>query len=183
MATSLVPKRQAIAIQRLEIQRDRISRAVSYFGEHSREIYDLLQDDKNEQAIASLQKQLLASTVRMIPKAEKAYKADPKQSNANAYNTLVTTASELVASIQANADRRMISDRVVRELLKPAFTQCVQNIVTEHFTLKSRLASLIPEPDRPRANDHIDNSAKSIAQEMSVIANLLAKNIDEALTG
>ena len=84
MATSLVPKRQAIAIQRLEIQRDRISRAVSYFGEHSREIYDLLQDDKNEQAIASLQKQLLASTVRMIPKAEKAYKADPKQSNANA---------------------------------------------------------------------------------------------------
>jgi hypothetical protein len=70
----------------------------------------------------------LAETLELIPKAKRAYMRYQSQSNANAYNGLVTKCQELLADIQALDDRGGALERILDQTIVPSFMGIISNL-------------------------------------------------------
>lgn len=161
---------------------EEIEKLSSVFGMPSKDIQKLINSDKTDSAISYFQNQMFKALVNLIPKAEAAYTKDPKQSNAYALNVLIETSRKLVQDIRATSDRNSVAKQVVNELMLPSFRTCIQDMIAEHFLLKSKLKSLVSSKDRRLLESSVDDCARVVAEKMSIIGKNLADNVSKAIS-
>ncbi len=86
-------------------------------------------------------REILASLLRQLPKAEANYKASGAERAAYAYTNLNNQVRDLMADLRAMSSTDALADQIVREAIAPAFMQLVNYIVTEVGTMRSRITS------------------------------------------
>jgi hypothetical protein len=114
---------------------------------------------------ALVQRGFLMQLIDLIPVAEDAYRDYPSQSNAYALNTLISSAREVLAEIEAQNDGTQMSVSLVQEILMPSFQEIAQQIVLAIYALREQMLRLVTESkDRTAVDKHIDAIGGDIRQ-------------------
>lgn len=145
-------------------EKRRLATMNSLFGQYTDDIQKLIEIGDNDIMSLRFQKNMLVTLIDVLPIAEEQYRKNPGQSNSYAFSGLIAQCRELINDIQAASDRSLLSNRIGRDILIPAFTRIAQNVIdTMHYT-KRELESIVPDDKVVRLHTSLDNSAKSIAK-------------------
>lgn len=112
---------------------------------------------------ALIQRGLLMQLLDLIPVAEDAYIDYPSQSNAYALNTLISSAREVLAEIEAQNDGTQLSISLVQEILMPSFQEIAQMMVLAIYALRESMLSVATTPQaRDLMHKKIDEAGTQI---------------------
>jgi hypothetical protein len=140
---------------------------VANFGANAQVIIDMLESNDNDGALTLLKKRLLQTVIDVLPDAEKFLRDSGGAKGTYAFVTLISQIRELITDIQSDHDRRHIARNICEEVLRPAFMDIAQNLITQHHGLrKSTEHMLKPDQLQPYSNE-LRELAKSLAQDMT----------------
>lgn len=174
-----IRKKTGTSLAKVVKQSDKIEKLASTFGLKSKDIYRLVDEDKVDAAVIEFQRHMFATLMRLIPIAEREYRKGKRESQAYAMNSLIGQARELTSDIAASANRAKITERLLNEIIKPSFQQCLQEMINSHFTLKSKMRVMTNKPER--VDDAVDACASEIAQFMNEVFRSSANSINDML--
>lgn len=95
-------------------------------------------------------KATLAETLELIPLAKANYLNYQTQGNAYAYNGLVTKAQELLADLEALADKGQLVDKIITQLVTPAFIGITANIGNAFVATQADVKAMQLPPDKEK---------------------------------
>lgn len=173
------PKKSGRQISRLVKSNNKLNKIASTFGIKSKDIYKLVESGNLDAATMQFQQHMFATLMRLIPIAEKEYRQGKRESQAYAMNSLINTARELTSDIAASANRAKITERLLEEIIKPSFQQCMQEVINTHFTLKSKMRIMVSKPER--VDDAVDACASEIARFMNEVFKSAAVSISDMM--
>lgn len=154
----------------------------SIFKDDAQKVIALLEDEGGG-ATGSFQRASLQMLVDLIPIAETQYRDKPGMANAQAMQTFINGARELIADMEATEDRGEIAARLIRDVTNPVFIQIVQNIV---LTLSSLREDLRPyfknDADYLRAHSRINKAARSMGLYINDMHKVMGERITKQLT-
>jgi hypothetical protein len=125
-----------------------------------KDLQDLLESRETDTFAIAAQREMLRKLNNMIPVAEQIYLKYPKQSNAYAFNVLVSQMRELISDLQAHEDRSIVLDRIVMEVLDPASQTLASFLIENNFRLKKILDDTVKADEKKRVFDHLDTVTK-----------------------
>lgn len=154
---------------------------LSLFGQETSKIQELLTNRENDNAIDMANRAMLNSLLDLIPIAESRYRDDPRQSNAYALSNLISQIRELIADLQATADKSLIVDKVVYDILQPTMLTLAQFLIDTNYQLKKEIDPLLHQEKLKEAHTTIDSMSKSSGQYVQLMFNTLKERISKAL--
>lgn len=153
------------------------------FGKHSHSIIQMLEMNNNDGGITLLKKRLLQMTVNVLPAAEEALVNSGAQKGVYQFATLVSQIRELITDIQADADKKFISQRLAETILKPAFIQLAQDIINDHYEFRKHMEPMIKTESTREFNNSLRELAKQLANKMNEQFKVVSTKMFEALKG
>ena len=84
-------------------------------------------------------RETLASILRLLPDAERNYKASGAEKAAYAYTNLTNNARELMSDLRSMSSTDALADKVIHDAVQPAFLQLVSYVITEVSTIRTKL--------------------------------------------
>jgi hypothetical protein len=139
----------------------------SQFGKHSDQIIQLLEMNNNDGGITLLKKRLLQMTVNVLPAAEQQLVETGAQKGVYQFATLVSQIRELITDIQADADKKFISQRLAETILRPAFMQLAQDIINDHYEFRKHGEKMVKLEYVREFNTSLRDLAKQLAAKMN----------------
>jgi hypothetical protein len=146
------------------------------------ELERLVEDGQNESAITSFRKAALRRLITMLPEAERVYRKNPNMSNAYAFNSLISQAREIIADIQSEDDSRELMNRVLNDVLRPAFFDLANNAVNTFSLMREGIGGDIPRKEFERVVTHVNGALKSIAHYYEARYQKLVEQVSAAFT-
>lgn len=162
LRTSDQPSEKELA--KLEKSKQSMAKLKGTFKKYAPESKMLFSRQEVASAGALVQRGMLMQLIDLIPVAEDAYRSYPSQSNAYALNTLIGSAREILAEIEAQNDGTQLSVSLVQEILMPAFQEVAQQIVLAIYALREQMLQVVEQKDRAVVNKRIDEIGGEIRQ-------------------
>lgn len=153
----------------------------SYFGDHSEKILQMIEMNDHDGAMTLLKKKLLQTTVDILPYAEDILRGSGTSRGTYQYVTLVSQIRELISDIQADQDRRYLARTIADNILRPAFMDVAQTMITEHHSFKTRTSELLNEKHTKKFNDMTMELAQLLARKMNDVYREVEAKMFEAL--
>lgn len=153
----------------------------SYFGEHSNKIMELIEMNDSDGAMTLLKKKLLQTTVDILPFAEDVLRGSGTSRGTYQFVTLVSQIRELMADIQADSDRKFIARSISDNIIRPAFMDVAQTMITEHHMFRSQAADLLEPENTKKFNDMTKDLAQLLARKMNEVYRNVEVKVFEAL--
>jgi len=150
----------------------------SYFGKHSLTIMEMLEAGDSDNGILLLQKKLLQTVIRVLPKAEEVLNESGTSKGTYQFVTLVSQLRELIADIQATKDRAYIAQSLLETIIRPAFMSVAQDMMTKHHTFRKLSEDYIKPNHLAKFSESLLALAKDVANDM----NVAYKDVDVKLT-
>lgn len=138
------------------------------FGERSHKIMEMIEMGDEDGGLTLLKKALLQATVRILPMAEEIMEETKAGRGTYQFVTLVSQIRELITDIQADQDRKYIANAVINNVLKPAFMDVAQDILTEHHVFRSKVESMLQPGRSQEFNSELMKLAKVLARNMTI---------------
>lgn len=123
----------------------------------------------------------LAETLELIPKAKKAYMRYQSQSNAFAFNGLVTKCQELLADIQALDDKGGALERILDQTIVPSFSGIIANLGNSYTMSVSRARSIHGLSDKQLSA--VEDILKDLAMQTAKYVQETKTSLDVTLRG
>lgn len=123
----------------------------------------------------------LAETLELIPKAKKAYMRYQSQSNAFAFNGLVTKCQELIADIQALDDKGGALERILDQTIVPSFSGIIANLGNSYTMSVSRARSIHGLSDKQLSA--VEDILKDLAMQTAKYVQETKTSLDVTLRG
>ena len=117
-------------------------------------------------------KATLAETLELIPIAKLNYLNYQTSNNAYAYNGLVTKAQELLADLEALADKGHLVEKIISQLVTPAFIGITANIGNAFIATQGDVKALQLPPNKE------EQVLKLIAQMIRTVGSYLQDTSD-----
>lgn len=136
------------------------------FGDSSEKILEMLQQDDTESGVLLAQKQMLITTLSMIPDAEKAVKSSEGSRGIYQYVQLINLAQSQIETIKAQMDVGLVADSICANSVHPTFLSLAQHVVTSMYRLRSELRDFIKAEDRPNVKRLLDDTIRGMAAYM-----------------
>lgn len=129
-------------------------------------------------------KAALAETLEMIPPAKAGFMRYQNQSNAYAYNALVTKCQELIADLEALSDKSNMLDKLLDQFILPSFMGITANLGNAYTLGASEIKSLdLPQRERDRVmeifTNMIRNSGSYLQDTQNGLINSLRGQLSE----
>jgi hypothetical protein len=153
----------------------------SKFGDHSDTIMNMLEMNNSDGGIALLQKRLLQSTIQLLPLAEEQMTETKAQKGVYQYATLVSQIRELITDIKSNEDRKYIAQKLAEQILRPAFMDLAQDVITKHHDFRRTVETCVKPAHQSEFNTELRKLATSLAESMSAQYKDVALKMFEAL--
>jgi hypothetical protein len=153
----------------------------SYFGDHSEKILQMIEMNDHDGAMTLLKKKLLQTTVDILPYAEDILRGSGTSRGTYQYVTLVSQIRELISDIQADQDRRYLARTIADNILRPAFMDVAQTMITEHHAFKTRTSEFLNEKHTKKFNDMTMELAQLLARKMNDVYREVEAKMFEAL--
>lgn len=151
-------------LQKLEKSKQSLAKLKGTFKNYVPESKMLIARQEVASSGALVQRGMLMQLIDLIPVAEDAYRAYPSQSNAYALNTLISSAREILAEIEAQNDGTQMSVSLVQEILMPSFQEIAQQIVLAIYALREQMLQVVEQKDRAVVNKRIDEIGGEVRQ-------------------
>lgn len=152
------------------------------FGKESKKIREFIEDKDDDNAAITAQRQLLSMLIDLIPIAENTYRNDPRQSNANAMNALVSQIRELIHDIQSTQDRSRIADSIVYNILQPMMLSFGQFVVDNNHQTKRDLKEIVDVRQLRELDGAMNKQAKALGAYMQTFFEDLKARITKELS-
>lgn len=153
----------------------------NFFGERSGAIMEMLEVGDSDGGIASLKKALLLTVIRVLPDAEAAMVDSKGQKGTYQFVTLISQIRELVSDIQADRDRAYIAQSLLETIIRPAFMDVAQTMLTTHHEFRKATEDYIVPKDAQIFSAALINMAKELASNMNVVYKDVSAKLVEAL--
>lgn len=92
----------------------------------------------------------LAETLEMIPIAKANFMRYSTQSNAYTYNSLVTKSQELLADLEALADKGQMIDKIINQLVLPSFMGLTATLGNSFVSTQADVKALCLPPEQEK---------------------------------
>lgn len=123
----------------------------------------------------------LAETLELVPEAKKAYMRFKSQSNAYAFNGLVTKCQELLADIQALDDRGGALERILDQTIVPSFTGIISNLGNSYTMSVARARTIRGLTDKQL--EEVEKILKDLAMQTASYVQETKTALDVTLRG
>ncbi len=153
----------------------------SYFGKQSEAILEMLDSSDQENALTTLKKSMLKTTIKVLPYAEDILISSGTSKGTYQYATLISTIRELIADIQADQDKKFISESLLNSVIKPAYVDIAQNMLSKHFEFLSLSKELVYPKSKKDFNNAMKTLATDIAADLKVSYKETASRITDHL--
>jgi hypothetical protein len=153
----------------------------SYFGEHSTAIMDMLETGDQDGGLSILKKKLLQTVIRVLPKAEEVLNESGTSRGTYQFVTLVSQIRELVADIQADKDRAYIAQSILETIIRPAFMEIAQQMMTKHHDFRKTSEDYVKSQHAQAYSASLLSLAKDLAADMNVAYRDVSTKLVEAL--
>jgi hypothetical protein len=141
----------------------------SYFGKHTPVILEMIEMNDNDGGLTLLQKKLLQTTVSLVPYAEKMVRNTESQRGIYQYTALVNQVREIITDIKANEDRRYIAQALIESVIRPAFMEIAQHIITDHHEFRKTTERFVKPEHTQTVSAALQALAKELAQKMMLV--------------
>lgn len=138
----------------------------SYFGKQAPTILTMLEMNDNDGALTLLKKRLLQTTVSLVPFAEDIIRNSQSQRGIYQYTTLVSQVRELISDIRADEDRKYVAQSLIEAVLRPAFMEIAQFIITDHHEFRKTTEKHVKSEYTQKFNEKLQALAKQLAEKM-----------------
>ena len=136
------------------------------FGDSSDRILDLLQQDDTESGIMLAQKQMLLTTLSMIPDSEKAVKESGGRHGIYQYVQLINLAQSQIETIKAQLDVGLVADSICTNSVHPTFLSLTQHVVQSMMRMRNELRDYVEASDRKEVGHLINETIRGMAAYM-----------------
>lgn len=136
-----------------------------------------------DSAIIAFNKQAFATITALIPIAERAYKEDPRQSNAYAMSTMISAARELAQDLAASNDRAALAENILREMLEPMMKSLVQYYLQQSVLFKTFLTDKVPSNRHAVICAQLNQDARAFVEYMQIVYKTTADSMREVIQG
>ncbi len=138
----------------------------TYFGVHADSILTMLDNNNQDGALTSLKKHMLKTTIRVLPYAEQVLLDSGTSKGTYQFTTLINTLRELIADIQADNDKQFIADSIINGVIKPAYIDIAENIVSSHHDFMLLNKDMIREKHLQAYSKKLRGLATTIAADL-----------------
>lgn len=142
-------------------------------------ISGLLDEADSAEGVRRFQVISLKMLVDLVPYAEKAYRDDPKQSNAYTINALLTQIRELITDLTSEDDRGELIQTIMMEILRPAFLQMGQILLDNMYSLRNEIDGDVQPERTKRVKEAIDQSTRDMALAFQTLFYDIQKRVAE----
>jgi hypothetical protein len=153
----------------------------TYFGDHSDTILEMLEGSNQDGALTLLKRNLLKTVINALPHAEQILIESGTSKGTYQFATLISTIRELIADIQADQDKKFISEALLNNVLKPAYVDIAQNMLSKHFEFLSLSKDLVLPKSKKDFNTAMKTLATDIAADLKVSYKETASKITDHL--
>ncbi len=112
--------------------------AESYFGANNSKIMEMLEMGDADGGITILKKTLLLTIIRVLPMAEDILNETGTAKGTYQFVTLISQMRELMADIQADRDKQFLAQSVSEQIIRPAFMNIAQEMLTQHHNFRKK---------------------------------------------
>ena len=171
--TEVKPKKKkkstALVVPGAEGKKIKMTELRSYFGKQAPVILRMIEMNDNDGGLTLLKKKLLQTTISLVPFAEDIIRNSSSQRGIYQFTALVSQVRELITDIRADEDRRHVARSIIEEVIRPAFMEIAQNIITDHHDFRKVTERMVkPEASR-EFNEKLQGLAKELAKKMMEI--------------
>lgn len=170
---ALVPVEKSKAkVKELTKEQNRLMRKIlkkskglkSSFKTQIPRIHELLAAGNNSGAAALIQRGLLIALTEIVPKVENNVNKYPTTNNVYGLNSLVSQQLELLAAIRAEGDQSALVDRLCNEVLRTAFMDVANNLVTTMHHIFGVLKNDIKDDARNKMQATLETTSADMAK-------------------
>ena len=133
------------------------------FGPASLNILNMLRMDDTESGITLAQKQLLITTLSMIPQVEAAVKGSSGKNGVYQYVQLAQAAQSQIEAIKSQLDVQLVADSINTNQVDPVFIEITQHIMNSIYRFHSELKDTVPDTQRKFVGSLISDTIRSVA--------------------
>ena len=138
------------------------------FGSNSGKIIEMLESHDSDGAITLLKKKLLQTTIDLLPLAETMIRDSGSSKGVYQFATLVSQCRELMADIQADYDKGALARSIEDAVIRPAFQDMAQDILTEHHSFRKIVEDKLKPQHTSDFNTELKELANTLARRMQV---------------
>ncbi len=132
------------------------------FGDDMAErIYSLIELNDTESGVLLAQKQMLITTLSLIPSAEEAAKSGGN--GVYRYVQLVNLAQSQIETIKAQMDVQLVADSICDNTIQPTFLHLAQYVMLAMYRFRGELKDYIQAKDRKEVGRMINETIRAIA--------------------
>lgn len=152
------------------------------FGQRTKEILDLIENNQKDGAVVLIYKQLLKMLVSLVPILERVVRKSKGRYGTYQVNQLVSQLRELLADMQAVQDRGLLGRTLVSRYVRPAFTDIAMQIVTNDHRILTAILPHIAEEKREKVETEVKNAQRELARFIQAQYKHVAEEIIKGLT-
>lgn len=94
---------------------------LTFFGDKSEDLLEMLEYGNTDGAITLLSKNLLATCIDVLPILENQVRASDGARGTFGFNQMISSIREQIADLQALQDRSLVAERIVERVVRPAY--------------------------------------------------------------
>lgn len=162
-------------------KRQLAQQAESYFGANSVKIMDMLENGDADSGITVLKKTLLMTIIRVLPMAEQILSDSGTAKGTYQFVTLISQMRELMADIQADKDKQFLAQSVCEQIIRPAFMNMAQNMLTAHHDFRKKGDMFVLPAKSSYFSEQLLALGKEIAKHMQGEYTEVSTKLVEAL--
>ncbi len=136
------------------------------FGDSSDKILEMLEQDDTESGIVLAQKQMLLTTLSMIPDSEKAVKESNGRHGIYQYVQLINLAQTQIETIKAQMDVSLVADSICANSVHPTFLSLINHVITSMMRMRNELGEYVSKEDRKEVGRMINDTIRGIGAYM-----------------
>lgn len=120
----------------------------------------------------------LLDTLELLPIARRSYIRYTSQSNAYAYNALVTKCQELLADMQALSDKSNVLERVLSRHIQPCFANIIANMANAYVLMDSEIKTMgLSASDTARVQAQLKSFTRGLGLFLQDSQNMITKEL------
>lgn len=156
---------------------------VAKFGLQAPKIIKMIEMEDSDAAITLLKKNLLQTTIDLIPLAEDNIRETESRKGVYQYTALINTARELMVDIQADYDKgKMVMD-ITDRVIRPILMDIAQEVITSHHDFKGKVDDLLLPECKREFSQKLQNLATEMAKQMTKKFHEAREKLSQLLSG
>lgn len=168
--------------KRYQIDKATKKKLKTMFGQRTREILTLIENNERDGAVVLIYKQLLKMLVSLVPILEKVVRRSKGRYGTYQVNQLVSQLRELLADMQSVQDRGLLGRTLIKRYVRPAFADIAMQMLQNDQRILNLALLHLPGDRRAQVEAELKETQKELARFIQAQYRHVSEEIIKGLT-